>query len=81
MSENGGHRVLKIIVDDENHTIVHVSEQYDGFLFQYYDNDASTHRLRETLEFKNMNDAIRFVKEENSCYEIIDEFEDNNYYY
>lgn len=74
-------RVFKIIIDEFNYTIVHITEQFNDFLFQYYDNGSPVHRLRETLEFKNMNDAVRFLYADNDCYEIKENFIDKTTYY
>ena len=80
MSEDG-FRTLKIIIDNDNYTIVLISEQYDGYLFQEYDNGAATHRIRYTLEFASIQKAVAFIKAENECYDIIEDYNDSDIEY
>jgi len=76
----------KIIVNENEHTIVHVAfncieEGREMYLITEYDNDSPVHRLRELLPFDDIKDAIKYVKELNNAYDIIEEdFEEPEYY-
>lgn len=64
---------VKVTVDDKNYSIISVTRiDQDPNIYRIttYDNGASTHRLREELEFKDMQAVKRWLIEDNQYYDL-----------
>lgn len=81
---HSGFLTLKVTVDDENYSIisvVQIDQDPNIYRITTYDNGASTHRLREELQFKNMQAVKQWLIQDNRGYDLEFNPRDTTRYY